>query len=215
MLSALIPVTPHSIDFDGILAVGQANAKGSAPLPGTVTELAAVRAQSHQQNLRFTQLDGTNATSTAVLDAMKTHSWIHLACHATQNVRTPTSSAFILHDGPLNLSTIIQNSLTNKGLAFLSACQTATGDTGLPDEAVHLAAGMLMAGYPSVIGTMWSIKDQDAPKVAEHMYKVLFKGGAPDWRGSAGALHRAASRLRAELGEKAFARWVPYIHIGA
>ncbi|CAE6487268.1 unnamed protein product [Rhizoctonia solani] len=50
-------------------------------------------------------------------------------------------------------------SFKNKGLAFLSACQTATGDTNLPDEAVHLASGMLMAGYPSVIATMWSVMD--------------------------------------------------------
>ncbi|KAF8597919.1 hypothetical protein BDV93DRAFT_512982 [Ceratobasidium sp. AG-I] len=37
-------------------------------------------------------------------------------------------------------------------------------------ECVHLAAGMLIAGYPSVIATMWSISDDDAPSVADKVY---------------------------------------------
>lgn len=31
--------------------------------------------------------------------------------------------------------------------AFLSPCQTATGEKHLSDEAIHMAAGMLFAGY--------------------------------------------------------------------
>jgi hypothetical protein len=49
-----------------------------------------------------------------------------------------------------SLEDIMQLSLpgpTGKGgLTFLSACQTAQGD-GMPSESVHLAAGMLFAGY--------------------------------------------------------------------
>src|ERR1700733_6751721 len=41
--------------------------------------------------------------------------------------------------------------------------QTAKGDSKLPEEAIHLAAGMLMVRYGSVVGTMWSIRDDDAP----------------------------------------------------
>jgi CHAT domain-containing protein len=39
--------------------------------------------------------------------------------------------------------------------AFLSACETAKGDHDYADEAVHLAASMLFAGFKSVIATMW------------------------------------------------------------
>ena len=38
-------------------------------------------------------------------------------------------------------------SLEPAELAFLSACQTATGYEKLPEEAVHLVAGMLAAGF--------------------------------------------------------------------
>jgi CHAT domain-containing protein len=44
---------------------------------------------------------------------------------------------------------------SNLSLAFLSACETAKGDNGTPDEAMHLAGVMLFAGFRSVIGTMW------------------------------------------------------------
>jgi CHAT domain-containing protein len=40
-------------------------------------------------------------------------------------------------------------------LAFLSACETATGDIRQPDQTIHLAAAMLFAGFQSVVATMW------------------------------------------------------------
>ena len=73
---------------------------------------------------------------------------------------------------------------------------------------------MLMAGYPSVIATMWSIQDEDAPLIAEKVYAELLEGGVADTRKTARALHDAVAHLRDRVGEKNFARWVPYIHIG-
>ncbi|CCO38100.1 hypothetical protein BN14_12265 [Rhizoctonia solani AG-1 IB] len=146
---------------------------------------------------------------------MEQHDWVHLACHAKQNIRDPTKSGFFLHGGTLDLAAITQRSFRNKGLAFLSACQTATGDEKLPDEAIHLASGMLMAGYPSVIATMWSVKDEDAPFVADQVYAQLMKDGKVG-NGEAGkALHHAVAGLREKIGLKEFGRWASYIHIGS
>jgi CHAT domain-containing protein len=47
----------------------------------------------------------------------------------------------------LKLSTIITKQFLHADFAFLSACQTATGDEKLSEEAVYLAAGLLLAGY--------------------------------------------------------------------
>ncbi|KDN46869.1 hypothetical protein RSAG8_03946, partial [Rhizoctonia solani AG-8 WAC10335] len=165
--------------------------------------------------VKYSELKGEKATTAAVLDAMEQHDWVHLACHAHQNVGSATESGFFLHDGILDLASINRRSLKNKGLAFLSACQTATGDAKLPDEAVHLASGMLMAGYSSVIATMWSVVDDDAPFVADKVYDQLMKDGKVG-NGEAGrALHDAVAGLREKVGEKEFGRWVPYIHIGS
>jgi CHAT domain-containing protein len=211
-LSTLLDHSREPADFRGILAIGQVHTAGHTPLPGTAVELDAIRKQASNQ--RFTQLDGEKATIAATLEAMEEHSWVHLACHASQNTDDPTKSAFHVHDGALDLGTIRNKSIKNAGLAFLSACQTATGDEGLPEEAVHLAAGMVMAGYPSVIATMWSIHDSDAPLVAENVYKQLLEGAVPDTRKAALALHSAVGCLRDKVGVNAFSRWVPYIHMG-
>ncbi|CAE6477967.1 unnamed protein product [Rhizoctonia solani] len=214
-LTALLTSAPSSLHRDcRVLAIGQPNTPGRSSLPGTIKELASVKA--HVQNkAQYSQLLNDQATITAVLDAMETHDWIHLACHAHQNVDDPTKSGFFLHDGTLDLALINRRLLKNKGLAFLSACQTATGDEKLPDEAVHLASGMLMAGYTSIIATMWSVNDTDAPLVADIVYGELMKDGKLG-NGEAGrALHNAVAELRDKIGGKEFSRWVPYIHIGS
>jgi CHAT domain-containing protein len=211
-ISALVASPQDPAKFRGILAIGQAETVGCAPLPGTIAELNAISKQA--ANLRFTQMDGDSATAAAVLSEMEEHSWVHLACHARQNTFEPTKSAFHIHGGTLDLATITRKVLKHASMAFLSACQTATGDEKLPDEAVHLAAGMIVAGYPTVIATMWSIQDSDTPLIAEKVYAHLLNGGVPDSRKAAKALHVAVECLRDKVGEKEFGRWVPYVHFG-
>lgn len=210
-LSALLS-TPSPADFSGILAIGQSSTPNMAPLPGTVTELKRIQDRAH--GYTFTRLDAQLATPDAVLAGMEEHSWVHLACHAVQNPTNPMQSAFYLHGGTLELATIARKQLKKADLAFLSACQTAKGDEALPKESVHLAAGMLMAGYQGVIATMWPIGDEDAPLIAEKVYEHLLEGGTPDARRAAVAVHQATACLREKVGIDAFHKWVPYIHIG-
>lgn len=84
-------------------------------------------------------------------------------------------SAFALHDGHLELSEIASKHLSAGKFAFLSACHATFGLKDLPGEAMHLAAGIQFAGYTSVVATMWKICDEDAPKVADHTYRYLFR----------------------------------------
>ncbi|KAG8780096.1 hypothetical protein FRC12_023458 [Ceratobasidium sp. 428] len=212
-LSALRQTISSPNKFSGILAVGhESSIRGLDPLPGTKAELDEIQAQA--MSIPFTRLDERAATGDDVLTAMQNHSWVHFACHASQNSDDPMRSAFHLYDQDLDLATITGSQLNNAQLAFLSACQTATGDAALPDEAIHLAAGLLFAGYQSVIATIWSIQDQDAPLIAGKVYENLLKGGTPDHREAARALHQAVANLRERVGVDAFERWAPYVHIG-
>ncbi|KAG8723429.1 hypothetical protein FRC09_003390 [Ceratobasidium sp. 395] len=211
-LSAMLVPHQAPTEFRGILAIGQANTAGCAPLPGTIKELKAISEQVG--SLRYTQLDGDDATPEAILTGMGVHDWVHMACHGSQNNTDPTKSAFHVHGGTLELATIAHKSMSGAGLAFLSACQTATGDEKLPEEAVHLAAGMIVAGYHTVIATMWSIHDEDAPLIAEKVYGNLLKDGVPDTHKTARALHDAVGFLRDKVGDKEYSRWVPYLHLG-
>jgi CHAT domain-containing protein len=73
---------------------------------------------------------------------------------------------------------------------------------------------MLLAGYRGVIATMWSIKDSDAPRIADDVYSHLFRKQQPDHTEAAHALHHAVKQLREGSSEQSYLSWVPFIHIG-
>ena len=80
---------------------------------------------------------------------------------------------------------------------------------------MHLAGGMLAAGFKSVIGTMWSIGDYEAPIVAEAFYRVLSEQRERgDKIQPAYALHEAVKVLREKIGEDNFVKWIPFVHFG-
>lgn len=199
-----------------ILAISQPETPSHSRLPGTIAEVNEL--QRCTQGHAFKWLDRDKGTIMAVLEAMKTHSWCHFACHGIQHPTSPTQSSFALHDGPLTLQRMMSQHFPSAELAFLSACQTASGDGNLPEEAVHLAAGMLAAGYITVIATMWSIGDEDAPVVAKEVYTYLTNPKHDDGRDErlrgAYAVHHAVRILRDKVGEKNFVKWVPFVHFG-
>ena len=195
-----------------LLAVPQPSTDGQAHLTCVQKEMEVIRKWTSSSP--FVDLQETCGTVEDVLAKMTISDWVHFACHATQDRTNPLDSGLLLaHAKRLTLSDIVRLSRPRGGLAFLSACQTAMGDEQLSEEAIHLAAGMLLAGYRGVIATMWSIMDNDAPRVAEDVYKCLFQDGkVPDSGQAAEALHHAIERLR-ESGAP-FLSWVPFIHVG-
>jgi CHAT domain-containing protein len=129
----------------GLLGVSQERTPGQRPLPHAEKELTNV--DKFRSRLNIHRLPGELATVESVVEGMEKCSWVHLACHGTEDMAEPLHSAFLLHDGKLTLSKIITKSLPHADFTFLSACQTAIGDDNLPGEAVHLSAGMLAAGH--------------------------------------------------------------------
>ncbi|KAF8436587.1 CHAT domain-containing protein [Boletus edulis BED1] len=199
-----------------LLFVPQPPSDGQDHLQGVARELKHISTVvGNSPSARTTLLESSVGTVEEVLGLMKDVDWVHFACHGIQDAAKSTDSGLCLANGRrLKISDIIGLSRSRGGLAFLSAYQTATGDEGLTDEAIHIAAGMLFAGYGGVIGTMWSISDWHAPVVARGVYEYLFRNGTrPDHRDAARALHEAVGRLR-ESGEASFATWVPFIHVG-
>jgi len=207
----------------GLLMISQPNTPGQARIPFARDEVEKIKNQIGMQGIPSSTLDGGNATISRVLESMEEFPCIHLACHASQHMETPLKSSIHLHDGPLKLSEIIKKNLHNANFAFLSACQTSKGDTNLPEEVVHLASGMLAAGYQSVVGTMWSVSDKHSPDLAEFFYKkllvdsdVMNEGPRIDGCRAAQALHDATKCLQEKVSgsSNSFLAWVPYIHLG-
>ncbi|KAF6756146.1 CHAT domain-containing protein [Ephemerocybe angulata] len=207
----------------GLFMTCQPNAPGGSPIGGTTREVRAVYEMTTKKVPRVEKLEGSSVTVSDCLKHMETYSCIHFACHASQDAADPLKSRFLFHHGTLELATILKRDLKNADLAFLSACQTSTGEEKLSDEAVHLAAGMLAAGYRRVVATMWSIGDRHAPDVACDFYQYLLehrdraRGDEFDGTHSAHALHHAIQQLRVRLGDnsdRSLLAWIPYVHFG-
>jgi CHAT domain-containing protein len=193
------------------LSVIQPSAPGALEIPNTKQELEYIR--RHLDSRDHLVLEGHKGTKGRVMKAMSDSNWLHLACHGSQRQDEPTKSGLILEDGRLTLEEIIKLDLPNAEFAFLSACQTTTGEETLSDEAVHIAAGMLLAGYRGVVATMWSIQDDLAPEIADEFYRHIMKdGGRPDNRKAAEALHYAIQQLR-QKGVP-LTSWIPFVHLG-
>jgi len=205
---------PPSSDLR-LLTVRQPPSDGLTHLPDVATELTHIKQVIRDSSsAHITLLESSDSTVEEVLGLMKQADWVHFACHGIQDAVNPTDSGLCLADRRrLSLRDIIAVSRPHGGLAFLSACQTAMGDEGLTDEAIHIAAAMLFAGYGAAVGTMWSISDKLAPHVARDVYGQLFRTGKrPDHREAARALHDAIERLR--HGDASFLEWLPFIHVG-
>jgi len=211
------PLSPTTL-----LIISQPNTPGCSPIKGTTAEMNTIWKLMGKEGSRSLCLEGEVATVSRVQLEMRSHPLIHFACHASQDVENPLSSGFFLHDGRLELAEIMKQNITNCELAFLSACQTSTGDEKLSDEAVHLAAGMLAVGYRGVIATMWSIKDKYGPEVAESFYTDLRQQETAsgqvriDSANASRSLYHAIQTIRQQVGDtgQGLLTWVPYVHFG-
>ncbi|KAJ3518447.1 hypothetical protein NMY22_g13675 [Coprinellus aureogranulatus] len=209
--------------ISGLFLTSQPNAIPTSIISGTTKEIHSIDSLAKKHGVRAVSVEGDDVGLDEFTGYMEQFSSIHLACHASQNTKEPLKSRFQFHKGSLELETIIKRDIKGADLAFLSACQTSTGDEKLSDEAVHLAAGMLAAGYRRVVATMWAIGDRHAPDIAHDFYEYLWSnreegaGEGFDASLSAHALHYAIQQLRERLGddsERSLLAWVPYVHFG-
>ncbi|KZV61780.1 hypothetical protein PENSPDRAFT_618743 [Peniophora sp. CONT] len=202
------------------LIVTQPQTPGYPPLPGTLAEREHIEQILREGQISSRSYNHEDATVADILGVVDQYPWVHLSCHGAQHNEDATQSAFALYDGPLSLSKLMSVTADNAELAFLSACQTATGDKINTDESAHLAAGMLAVGFKGVVATNWAIRDEDAPIIGQAYYRKLLElrsTGAigKGQTGAALALHEAARILREKVGEDQVLRWAPFVHFGA
>ena len=178
------------------IAIGLVEAPGQRELPSVVTELANIK-QSIDDLATFTSIEGQEACVSRVIEELGKNEWVHLACHGLPDKKQPFKSAFALHDGHLTIQRLTGCNLANAEFAYLSACHTAAGDEGGPDEVIHLAAAMQFTGFRSVIGSMWEVGDYETTKIAPLFYKYMVdESGCLDYTRAAFALWKTMKSLR-------------------
>ncbi|KAG2063108.1 hypothetical protein BDR04DRAFT_1199180 [Suillus decipiens] len=135
---------------------------------------------------------------------------------ATVN-RTTISGDAVIRAGPraaLQFSLrydIMEKDIPDAEFASLSACHTAVGDEEMPDEVIHLAAGLQFSGFKSVIGTLWEVNDVLVEHVVKAFYENMFKGGVMDCTKAACALNRATHAVKTKV---LLDQRMGFIHVG-
>ena len=199
---ALHPTSESSSDS----IVRWATETGLARLPRLVA--------SRDEALTIAGLAGRNGTSMhmgfdATPESVRATNWeqfsiAHFAAHALSNPSHPALSGVVLSmigrdgaplDGLLWLSDIYSLHFP-VDLAVLSGCRTASGQQ-VPGEGLQgLARAFLVAGARRVLGSLWSVEDQQTGLLMRRFYGGLLREHLPP----ASAL-RKAQRTLAEAPE--------------
>jgi len=156
-------------------------------------------------------------TRETVLAELPAHRIVHFACHGYADWDDPSASRLALYDhqtAPLTVADISALHLTG-GLAFLSACETASTGLALTNEAVHITGAFHLAGYRHVVGTLWPIPDRIAAEIAREFYRRLTSEGtaAPDLSRASRALHEVIRTLRNSYPDTP-SLWAAHTHTG-
>ncbi len=141
-------------------------------LPGAGTE-----AKQIAQLFNTQPLIGPQAAKATVLHQMQGATLIHLATHGLlDTLRGEIPGAIALtpspgNDGFLTASEIVDLKL-NADLVVLSACSTGRGDiTG--DGVIGLSRSLFIAGVPSVVVSLWNVRDESTALLMTEFYKNL------------------------------------------
>ena len=130
-----------------------------------------------------TRLDGGAATLNAINHHLQpaTCHLLHFSGHGFYNWREAMQSGLVLADGPLTLSRLIsQADLGAVRLVTLSACETGITDIRQSlDEFLGLPAGLMQAGAPAVVSTLWAVNDLSTMLLMERFYQHYLQDGLP------------------------------------
>jgi len=188
-----------------LLAVTVGEVEGEVSLRTVVAERDALRERFGDQ---CTVRDGSDATVPEITKLLPEHRWVHFSCHGNQYLDDPSRGGLRLFDDVLTIAAISAGRYEGE-FAFLPACKTATGGFDLADEAITLAAALHYTGYRHVIGTLWTVFEGTAAKVARAVYGSDAAEFDPSL--SAGRLHEVQRELR---DTDRLSAWTPFTHIG-
>ena len=142
------------------------------PLRGSETEAKAIAELKEVQ-----PLIGTNATETTVVEKMPQAKLIHLATHGLLNYSENIMPGVIAlaqdekNDGLLN-AVDIYNMKLQADLVVLSACNTGLGEI-TSDGVIGLSRAFFNAGVPSLVVSLWNVKDNPTAPLMTEFYKNL------------------------------------------
>jgi hypothetical protein len=203
-------------DCCAAVVVGVSDAPGTDLLPGVDVETAQVSALLPDATQLVSASGGV--THQLVIDALPQHEIAHFACHGVANWFDPATSTLVLHDykaSPLTVADIAKLRISRGTLAYLSACTTTGVDSRYADEPTHLTGAFQLAGYQSVVGTLWAVNDRAAAAITHRFYGLITNNGLkpPQTGRAAIALHDATREHRDRYPNQP-TQWAAFVHTG-
>jgi CHAT domain-containing protein len=166
-----------------------------------------------------------NPSKPDVLREVENCTVVHFACHGVAAMN-PSKSGILFSDwesNPFWVSDFSGLQFRKAELAYLSICESANNlNPALANEAIHLSTALQLAGFPHVVGTLWTIGDKLSTMISEFFYGgIIANNGRAETRLTANSLHFAVRKAREatslRLGSQVFDdpfSWAPFLHVG-
>ena len=172
-------------------------------------DLAYAETEAQAISIYFPEKDtqllrGNEATETAVIHHAPHYSHLHFSCHGQYNWQDVMQSCLILaKKNKFTLAEILAKLNLNKTcLVVLSACETGVTDLRqVPDEYLGLPGGLMQAGAPGVISTLWPVDDLSTAILMEQFYRNYLENGMSPDKALSTAQQWLRERTRAEISD--------------
>lgn len=160
-------------------------------------------------------LDFDASRETAIGADLARYRIVHFATHGLINARHPELSGIVLslvdergrpRDGFLRLHDIY-NLRLRADLVVLSACRTALGEEIRGEGLVGLVRGFMYAGAPTVVASLWEVRDEATAELMTRFYRAVLRDGLTP----AAALRRAQISMWKEERWRAPYYWAAFV----
>jgi CHAT domain-containing protein len=182
-------------------------------LPETEREVASIAALYPPSEVSIYRRQEATEAQVKENPLVRTARWLHFATHGMLNEERPELSGLLLtrsdrpdDDGILQVYEIFNLELS-ADLVVLSACETA-GAQVTGEGLVGMTRAFFYAGAPSVMASLWRVRDESARQLMVHFYRALDELGARSM-----ALREAKmAMLDGEMAHPS--HWAPFVLIG-
>jgi CHAT domain-containing protein len=201
---------PLARESDPIDATGQI-----ARLPFTRREAESILALlSPEETLRALDFRASRATVTS--DVLREFRVVHFATHAFLDDARPELTGLALSlvnergesvDGFLRLHDLYDLEMRAE-LVVLSACQSALGKDATGEGLIGLARGLMYAGAPRVVASLWKVDDAATAELMKRFYAAML---GPQKLSPAAALRAAQIDLSKQRRWSAPYYWAAWV----
>lgn len=166
--------------------VGPAAIPGAPQIAGGVTALAGPGVPLADREARAVAglwsggevLDGTAATTAALVRALGDRDVVHLAAHGTHVVANPLFSSVRLSDGPL-FAYELEGMRLNPAVVILSACEVGQVTPTPGGQVLGFASVLLRLGVLTVVAAVGPVDDAVAHAAMSRFHARLLVGATP------------------------------------